>query len=86
MLNYDEIFKVEVYDKLPNEVNETFEVVNKNLNDGLEVFEDDAAREHLNHDENANAALKDDKDQFEKADFINMLFKGNFLKECNGNI
>ena len=43
MINYDEISKVEVYDKLPNEVNETFEVMNEDLNDGLAVFEDDAA-------------------------------------------
>ena len=89
MLNYDEISKVEVYDKLPNEVKVTFEVVNKDLNNGLEVFEDDAASEHLNLDENADAALEDDEGQSEKPDVIKMVFKGTFsenLKDVLENL
>ena len=59
-------------------MNETFEVMNEDLNDELEVFEDDAAREHLNPDENADAGLEDDEGHSVKPDVIKMLFKGTF--------
>ena len=71
----DDKFSTEVDKEILNYVNETFEVMNEDLNDGLEVFEDDAAREHLNPDENADAALEDDEDQPVKPDVIKMLFK-----------
>ena len=68
MLNYDEIFKAENDDKLPNEVNETLEVY-RNHNDGLEVSENDAVCneeneikvEHLGPDKNADAVFEDDE-------------------------
>ena len=82
MINYDEIFKAENDDKLPNEVNETLEVY-RNHDDGLEVSKNDATCnekneikvKHLNPDENADAALEDDEDQPVKPDVIKMLFK-----------
>ena len=48
------------------------------------MYEEDSASEHLNPDENADAALEDDevKDQPVKSDVIKMLFKGTFSENA----